>query len=362
MTRTESSPRYASDAQCWDAVVARDGAATGAFYYAVTTTGVYCRPGCPARLPRREHVVFYPNREAAERAGFRPCRRCHPRAPALARQRAAAVAKACRLIETAAEVPTLDALASATGLSRFHFHRLFKATTGITPAAYAKACRARRVRDALSDGKPVTTAVYAAGFGSSSRFYAASAGALGMSPSRFRAGAPGEVIRFAVGACTLGSILVAATQHGVCAISLGDDPAVLVHALEDRFSKARLISGDAAFERLVATVVGFIEAPPKGLDLPLDIRGTAFQLRVWNALRKIPVGTTASYAQVADQIGAPGSARAVAMACAANPLAVAIPCHRVVRRDGALSGYRWGVERKRALLEREAIAVKRHDR
>ena len=272
-----------------------------------------------------------------------------------ARQRQA-VTRACRLIECSDELPRLDRLAAAAGLSRFHFHRVFKRLTGVTPKAYADGQRARRVRDGLAAGASVTAAMYGAGFGSSGRFYASSAARLGMRPSAARAGGAGTTIRFAVGQCSLGAVLVAATEVGVCTIALGDDPDRLVRALQDRFPKAALTGGDAGFERWVAAVVGLVEQPALGLDLPLDIRGTAFQLRVWEALRAIPPGETASYAQVARRIGRPGASRAVAAACASNPVAVAIPCHRVVRTDGSLSGYRWGVQRKAALLERERAA------
>jgi AraC family transcriptional regulator of adaptative response/methylated-DNA-[protein]-cysteine methyltransferase len=240
-------------------------------------------------------------------------------------------------------------------MSPYHFHRVFKAVTGLTPKAYAAARRAVRVRDELAEGtNSVTQAIYGAGFNSSGRFYAKAEEMLGMTPTAFRKGGDAAAIRFAVGECSLGSILVAATEKGVCAILIGDDPDELAHELQDRFPRADLIGGDAAFEALVARVVGFVEAPALGCNLPLDVRGTAFQQRVWQALRAIPAGETASYAEIARRIGAPGSARAVAQACAANNIAVAIPCHRVVRNDGALSGYRWGVERKRALLARES--------
>jgi AraC family transcriptional regulator of adaptative response/methylated-DNA-[protein]-cysteine methyltransferase len=263
------------------------------------------------------------------------------------------VAKICRVIEQADEMPSLDALAKMAGLSRFHFHRLFKAVTGVTPKAYADQHRARRVQDALTRSDTVTNAIYGAGFNSNGRFYAAANGRLGMTPTEYRAGGKHAVIRFAVGQCSLGAILVAATDKGICAIILGDDPDALVHELEDRFPKAKLIGGDKAFEKLVATVVGFVEAPNTGLDLPLDVRGTAFQHQVWRALRDIPAGSTATYAEVAARIGRPKAVRAVAQACATNPVAVAIPCHRVVRTDGALSGYRWGTARKRVLLKLE---------
>jgi AraC family transcriptional regulator of adaptative response/methylated-DNA-[protein]-cysteine methyltransferase len=345
---------FSKDDERWAAVVRRDRRADGIFYYSVLTTGVYCRPGCPARLPRRENVRFHASCEQAEKAGFRPCKRCRPNEPGLTEQRAAAAAKACRLIEAAEEMPSLNVLAQAVGMSRFHFHRVFKAVTGVTPKAYATAHRARRVRDELPRRDTVTEAIYGAGFGSSGRFYAKSSDVLGMTPTQFRSGGRGESIRFAVGQCSLGSILVASTEKGVCAIQFGDSPGPLVRNLQDIFAKAELIGGDEDFEQLVAKVVGFVEAPMQGLDLPLDVRGTLFQQRVWQALREIPAGSTASYAEIAKRIGAPTAVRAVAQACLSNPIAVAIPCHRVVRTDGALSGYRWGVERKRALLEREA--------
>src|SRR6516225_2629428 len=347
---------FLSDDARWEAVRRRDAAAGGAFYYSVRTTGVYCRPSCAARLARRENVDFHLTREDAERAGFRPCKRCRPNEAGLAERHAAAVAKACSLIDAADEMPSLDALADAVGLSRYHFHRVFKAVTGVTPKAYADARRGERVRQELGRSETVTQAIYGAGFNSNGRFYAASDSLLGMTPTQYRTGGNGNVIRFAVGECWLGSILVAATDKGVCAIEFGDDPDVLVRALQDRFPKAQLVGGDHTFEQLVAKVVGFIEAPAQGLDLPLDIRGTAFQKRVWNAIRDIPPGATASYAELARRIGRPSASRAVAQACASNTIAVAIPCHRVVRRDGGLSGYRWGVERKEALLTRETAA------
>lgn len=340
----------------WAAVTAKDPAADGAFVYSVRTTGVYCRPNCAARPARRENVAFHDSVEAAQAAGFRPCKRCKPDQAPLAERHAAVVAHACRAIEVAEEPPTLDALAHAAGMSAFHFHRVFKAATGLTPKAYADARRAERVRLALGESQTVTEAIYDAGFNSGGRFYEQSDKVLGMTPTRFRAGGHQALIRFAIGQCSLGSILVAATDKGVCAILLGDDPEALVRDLQDRFDRAELVGGDADFEALVARVVGFVEQPRLGHDLPLDVRGTAFQQRVWQALLAIPAGSTASYAQVAEQIGRPGAVRAVARACGANALAVAIPCHRVVRTDGALSGYRWGVERKQALLEREAAA------
>ena len=344
---TVSDPR-------WAAVVSRDPKSDGQFFYSVATTGVYCRPSCGARRAHPENVRFHETAVDAERAGFRPCKRCKPDQATLALQRVAKVTELCRIIENAEQMPTLDELARHAVLSRYHLHRVFKSITGLTPKAYAAAHRAKRVRSELQKSDTVTDAIYGAGYNSNAGFYAKSQRVLGMTPTDYRAGGANTEIRFAVGECSLGSILVAASERGVCAISIGDDPDALVRDLQDRFPRAKLIGGDEPFEQLVAKVVGFVEAPGVGLDLPLDVRGTAFQQRVWQALAEIPVGETASYAEIATRIGAPKAVRAVAQACAANALAVAIPCHRVVRNDGALSGYRWGVERKRALLDREA--------
>ena len=355
----KTAPTFVSADERWIAVASRDRAADGAFYYSVVTTGVYCRPSCAARQPRRENVRFHATCADAERAGFRSCKRCRPNEAALAARQASAVAKACRLIEEAGEAPGgapgLDALAKAADMSRFHFHRVFKAVIGVTPKAYAAACRAKRARDELTQAGTVTEAIYGAGFSSGGRFYAASPDFLGMTPTEFRAGGRGAAIRFAVGECSLGSILVAATGRGVCAIQFGDDPETLVRELQDRFPKAQLIGANEDFERVVAKVIAFVEMPAQGLDLPLEVRGTAFQQRVWQALREIPSGLTMSYAGIAERIGHPKAVRAVAQACAANGIAVAIPCHRVVRTDGARSGYHWGVERKSALLDREKV-------
>jgi AraC family transcriptional regulator, regulatory protein of adaptative response / methylated-DNA-[protein]-cysteine methyltransferase len=340
----------------WAALQARDAGADGSFFYSVRTTGVYCRPSCGARPARPENVAFHDSAAAAERAGFRPCKRCRPNQPSLPEQHAAMVTEACRLIENAEIPPTLEQLATPTGLSPFHFHRVFKAVSGLTPKQYAAAHRASRVRSELDRGGSVTEAIFDAGYNASSRFYEASNRLLGMTPSSYRAGGVDHDIRFAIGECSLGAILVARSERGICAILFGDDPDALARDLQDRFPRANLIGGDHAFEQMVATVVGFVEAPAIGLDLPLDVRGTAFQQRVWQALQDIPAGVTASYSEIARRIGSPNAVRAVAGACAANMLAVAIPCHRVVRHDGGLSGYRWGVERKRALLAREAGA------
>jgi AraC family transcriptional regulator of adaptative response/methylated-DNA-[protein]-cysteine methyltransferase len=315
---------------------------------------VYCHPSCAARLARPENVDFHSSCNDAEIAGFRPCRRCRPDQPSQSARHQAIVVQASRIIEQAETAPDLAGLAARVGLSPYHFHRIFKQATGLTPHQYALARRQQQVRAGLAKNTSVTHAIFDAGYGSSSRFYAAADATLGMTPTAYRAGGERTRIRFAVGQCALGAILVAHSERGVCAILLGDDPEPLLHDLQDRFPKAELIAGDAAFEALVATVVGFVDAPATGLDLPLDICGTAFQQRVWRALRAIPAGRTVSYTEVARMIGAPSAVRAVATACAANAIAVAIPCHRVVRNDGGLSGYRWGIERKRALIDAEA--------
>ena len=343
----------ASDSR-WAAVVARNPKADGAFFYAVKTTGVYCRPSCAARTANPENVEFYMTTVDAERAGYRPCKRCKPDQPSLAERHAVLVADLCRLIERAEQMPCLEELARHVGMSPYHLHRVFKAAAGLTPKEYATAHRARRIRAELERSATVTEAIYEAGYNSSGRFYEKSNQVLGMTPTHYRAGGAHTEIRFAVGECSLGSILVAASARGVCSILLGDDPDKLARDLQKKFPRASLIGGDAAFELFVARVVGFVEAPGLGLGLPLDVRGTAFQQRVWQALQEIPPGKTASYREIAKRIGSPKAIRGVATACAANTLAVAIPCHRVVRSDGGLSGYRWGVERKRALLAKES--------
>ncbi|MET0284472.1 MAG: bifunctional DNA-binding transcriptional regulator/O6-methylguanine-DNA methyltransferase Ada [Polyangiales bacterium] len=343
-------PTTAEDPR-WARVVARDRSADGLFWYSVATTGVYCRPWCASRTARPENVTLHDTLADARATGFRACKRCKPDTDAS--ETAERIATACRLLEE--QALSLPELAAAVGLSGSHLHRLFKASTGLTPKAYREAHRAAQVREGLAQGQSVTATMVDAGFRSSGRFYAQAGGMLGMTPSRYRAGGVDEQLRFAVGQCSLGAILVASSEHGVAAILLGEDPALLVRDLQDRFPRATLLGGDAEYERLVARVVGLVESPKLGLELPLDVRGTAFQRRVWQALREIPAGRTASYAEVARLIGAPTSVRAVAGACAANPLAIAIPCHRVVREDGALSGYAWGVERKRTLLAREGV-------
>jgi AraC family transcriptional regulator of adaptative response/methylated-DNA-[protein]-cysteine methyltransferase len=354
VTKLESVEVAAGQDPRWQAVALRDRTFDGHFYYAVKTTGIYCRPSCAARAAKPGNISFHATPEDAERAGFRPCKRCKPNELDLAGRHAAKIAEICRHIEATPNFPSLQEMASRAGLSPYHFHRLFKTITGVTPRAYAIAHRAKRVRDALAEPRmTVTEAIYGAGFNSSGRFYETSNEVLGMSPTTYRDGGNNTEICFAIGECSLGSILVARSNKGVCAIFMGDDPDTLARDLQDRFPRAQFVGGDARFETLVATVVGSVEAPGLGLDLPLDVRGTAFQQRVWQALQEIPAGSTASYTEIAKRIGAPKSVRAVASACAANAIAVAIPCHRVVRNDGAISGYHWGVERKRALLERE---------
>ena len=347
-------PLPVADDPRWVRVLARDKAADGHFWYSVSTTGVYCRPSCPSRTANPKNVQLHDSLASAKATGFRPCRRCNPDGPSVEAENTALVAKVCRMIETSEEEPSLEDLAGAVGLSPGYFHRVFKAATGLTPKSYAAEFRAKKVREGLVSCNSVTEAMYDAGFNSSGRFYEKSMGMLGMTPSQYRAGGANEEIRFAVGQSSLGAILVASSKKGVAAILLGDDAEELVHDLQDRFPKARLIGADHDYEAVVARVIGFVEAPEIGLDLPLDIRGTAFQQRVWQALQEIPVGATVSYAGLAQRIGAPKAVRAVAGACAANKLAVAIPCHRVIRNDGSVSGYAWGVERKRALLDREA--------
>lgn len=354
---------YATEAACWSAVRRRSPRADGVFYYAVASTGVYCRPSCASRPARRENVTFYKTREEAERAGFRPCLRCRPDLAPRSEREAALVAEACRFLDRAAETdeaaPRLADLAARAQLSPHHFHRLFRRVVGVTPKAYASANRQSKVAGELRKSASVTEAIYDAGFRSSSRFYETSAATLGMRPSVYRRGGEGESIRQVVRKCSLGYVLVAGTARGVCAILLGDDPAALIADLRVRFPKANLsgANGDSAgaFDRWVEQTVRLIDDPLRSAAraLPLDIRGTAFQCRVWKALQAIRPGSTSSYAEVASAIGKPHAARAVAKACAANRLAVAIPCHRVIAASGKSGGYRWGADRKKRLLDRE---------
>jgi AraC family transcriptional regulator of adaptative response/methylated-DNA-[protein]-cysteine methyltransferase len=345
------------DAARWRAIRTRDARADGVFYYAVTTTGVYCRPTCPSRRPRAEHVRLFDTVAAAERAGFRACRRCHPERSvspeADVRDR---VLAACRAIDRAEAPPTLAALAREARLSRFHFQRQFKRIVGVSPREYHAARRRGRLQDALGRGTAVDAALYDAGYGSPSRVYERADRLLGMSPGAYRKGAPGAVIRCGYARTALGWLAVAATARGVCALELGASRAELAERIGRRFARATLVAADAELEGWLAAIGAFVAAPARGLDLPLDVRGTAFQQRVWRALQEIPSGATVSYGELARRVGAPSSARAVARAVATNPVALAIPCHRVIAADGGLSGYRWGVARKRKLLERERSA------
>ena len=345
--------RFATAEERWVAVVDRDRAADGQFFYSVKTTGVYCRPSCASRLARRENVSFFASADAAEAAGFRACKRCKPDGIALGAKYSELVERACQMLGSADESCDLASLARGAGMSQSHFHRIFKEVTGLTPKRFSSAIRAEQMRNLLSHSESVTQAIYQSGFNSNSRFYEKSSTMLGMRPTEFREGGARTQIRFAVGECSLGSVLVAATWKGVCAIFLGDNPDELARNLQDRFPRAELIGGEPEFEKIVSHVIGVVDKPISEFKLPLDVQGTAFQQKVWDALRGIPVGKTATYTEIAAKIGNPKSFRAVAQACGANPVAVVVPCHRVIRTDGNLSGYRWGVERKRQLLAKE---------
>jgi AraC family transcriptional regulator, regulatory protein of adaptative response / methylated-DNA-[protein]-cysteine methyltransferase len=344
---------FENETSRWAAVATRDKAADGVFWYGVKSTGVYCRPHCASKPARRENVTFHTSIADAEAHGYRPCKRCKPDQGDLEDANAAAIAKACRLIEQAEEPLALDVLAQSVAMSPFHFHRTFKAATGVTPKQYAMGHRGQRVAEKLAGKGSVTTAIFDGGFNSSSRFYAYAEGMLGMKPSTYKRGGVGEEIQFHIAPCSLGFLLVAATGKGICSIRFGDAAAELQTELKQLFPKAHVVEGDATFSKVVSETLAFVEQPQAEFNLPLDIRGTAFQHQVWAALQKIPLGKTASYQEVAKSIGKPAAVRAVAGACAANPVAVAVPCHRVVKSDGALSGYRWGVERKAKLLKRE---------
>lgn len=352
MNKPDPTP-FSTEPLRWQAVVQRDPLADGLFLYAVTTTGVYCRPTCSSRRPQPEHVRFFDSHRAAEAAGFRPCKRCQPQLESRENPHLPAIVQACRMITAADERLSLEALATAVGLSPSHFHRLFKKLTGVTPKEYALQQRQEKVQNKLQETATVTEAIFDAGFGSGSRFYENVDATLGMKPAIYRNGGSGKEIRFALAPSYLGWVLVAATASGICAIDLGDTPDDLIAQIHARFPQAQLSDSDKEFAGWLDQVLSFLEAPAAGLGLPLDIQGTAFQRRVWQALQEIPAGITRTYGDVAYQIGRPAAVRAVAQACAANKIAVAIPCHRVVRSDGSLSGYRWGVARKRQLLARE---------
>jgi AraC family transcriptional regulator, regulatory protein of adaptative response / methylated-DNA-[protein]-cysteine methyltransferase len=346
-----------NDEQCWTALTSRDASAAGAFFYAVRTTGIYCRPGCGSRPPRRDNVAFYATQAAAEAAGFRACKRCRPTEGSMAERHVAAIGRACALIRGEDALPSLAEMANAAGISRFHFHRVFKQITGTTPREWGKAHRLDRFAARLDSGENVAEAVYGAGFGASSRAYEAAPNGLGMTPGARRHGGRGETIRFTTVETGLGWALVASTERGICMTALGDERAALEAELRRRFPAALIWPADAALTAWAERIVQFITRPDAQPDLPLDIRGTAFQALVWRALQKIPPGRTRTYSEIAAALGRPSAVRAVAQACASNKLALLVPCHRVVRSDGELAGYRWGVERKRALIARERAAA-----
>jgi AraC family transcriptional regulator of adaptative response/methylated-DNA-[protein]-cysteine methyltransferase len=337
----------------WAAVLERR-AATPAFVYAVTTTGIFCRPTCTSRRPLRANTQFFSSNSDALAAGFRACMRCRPEGEARHAEQARLIGRICRLIDDAETPPSLEELAAHAQMSPHHFHRVFRAVVGVTPKAYAGARRRERLQCALPKATTVTEAAYGSGYNSSSRFYANASSELGMSPAAYRGGGTNDVIRYAIGQCSLGTILVGVTQRGVCAIDLGDDAAALEASLVERFAQATVAPGDATLERHLADAIALIDGPAAARqEIALDIAGTAFAQRVWSELRRIPYGETVTYGAIAEAIGAPRAARAVAKACASNPVAVAIPCHRVVREDGADTAYRWGAQRKRELLRRE---------
>jgi AraC family transcriptional regulator of adaptative response/methylated-DNA-[protein]-cysteine methyltransferase len=342
-----------SDELLWDQVLRRQ---PGEFRYAVTTMGVYCRPGCPSPRPLRKNVRFFPDNREAEAAGFRACKRCDPKGERAAIAQAV-VRDACAFIEAEETIPSLEALAARSGYSRFHFLRMFRNHTGLTPRSYAEGVRARRLQASLGAGTRVADAVIDAGYGSESRVYEKTGALLGMTPGAMRRGGAGEVIRTAFADCPFGRLLVGATDTGVCFIGFAEPDAALLGDLHHRFPRAELVADDAMLADTVRSVLGFLAEPRLALDLPLDLRGTAFQQRVWRALRQIPPGETRTYGDVAASIGEPRAVRAVARSCATNPVSLAVPCHRVIGKNGDLTGYRWGVPRKRALLEKERAAA-----
>ena len=350
----------------WDAVQRKDARRDGEFVFAVRSTGVYCRPSCAARQPLRRNVAFFDAPAQARAAGYRACKRCHPDGTSTREKQVQAILAACRLIEQSEERMSLAVLANKVGLSAYHFHRLFKEVTGVTPRDYHRARQIARLNNTLKDSPTVTAAIYDAGFNSAGRFYDHADALLGMTASSYRSGGAGQEIRYAVQTCALGLVLVAATARGVCTIEFGDTVAELTARLHERFPKARFRPADAEFSAWLQRVLDYLQTPAVAaqLDLPLDVRGTAFQQQVWKALREIPAGTTSTYTAVAEKIGRPSAVRAVAQAIASNPVAVAVPCHRVLRSDGSLSGYRWGVARKEQLLvnERARPATKKGTR
>ncbi len=340
----------------WDAVQTRDARFNGIFVYAVRSTGIYCRPTCPSRRPQREQVVFFNSFEEAETAGFRPCRRCQPRAALAPDAQAEIVQQACQLLDEHVDSPlNLEVLGEQLHISPSHLHRIFKAVTGLTPHQYALGKHVEAFKASLKDGKDVTTALYDAGFSSSSRLYEGAAGRLGMTPTAYRRGGQGMRIRYTIVDTYLGRMLLAATDKGICAISFGDEDAELEDFLRGEYPAAQVERDREGLEAWVQALLAHLEGAQPDLALPLDLQATAFQLQVWAELRKIPYGESRSYAEVAGAIGQPAAVRAVAQACARNPAVLVTPCHRVVRSDGSLGGYRWGIQRKQALLGREKV-------
>jgi AraC family transcriptional regulator of adaptative response/methylated-DNA-[protein]-cysteine methyltransferase len=344
--------------RCWQAVEERDAAWDGRFVYAVRSTGIYCRPSCPSRKPRRTQVVFYPVPEAAQQCGYRPCRRCRPHQADPTDPHVDLVRQTCRYIETHLESSlTLDTLAAQVGFSPFHLQRTFKHITGITPKQYADACRLGVLKSRLKERRTVTMAMIEAGYGSSSRLYERASSHLGMTPATYQRGGPATQIRYTLAACPHGRLLLAGTERGICAVYLGDEDAKLEAELANEFSAAEVRRDDDALSAWVSELVNHLGGRQPHLDLPLDVQATAFQWRVWQELRAIPYGSTRSYSEIARALGQPTATRAVARACATNPVSLVIPCHRVVREDGGLGGYRWGLERKEALLQQEKAAA-----
>jgi AraC family transcriptional regulator, regulatory protein of adaptative response / methylated-DNA-[protein]-cysteine methyltransferase len=342
----------------WRAVLARDPGYDGAFVYAVRSTGIYCRPSCASKKPRRDRVTFFPVPEAAERAGFRPCRRCRPTQARPADPRVPVVREVCRIIDAHPDEPaSLAALSARVGATPHRLLRAFRAVLGLTPRQYRDERRLNLFKTQLKERKKVSPALYEAGYGSTSRVYERANAQLGMTPATYGRGGAGTRIAFAIVPCALGHLLVAGTSHGVSRIGLGDEPGALERGLRAEFPGAVIARDDATLKSWVADVVAHLDGRQAPVDVPLDIRATAFQRRVWEALRRIPYGSTRSYAEIARAIGKPKATRAVARACATNPVAVVIPCHRVVREDGELGGYRWGIERKQALLDLEKTRV-----
>jgi AraC family transcriptional regulator of adaptative response/methylated-DNA-[protein]-cysteine methyltransferase len=345
--------KYINDVDRWKAVVDRENSADGCFYYAVKTTGIFCRPSCSSKLPNCENVEYFLSCQEAQASGYRACKKCRPTGTSVKEETEQKIIKACRIIENSNAVPKLVDLAKKVGLSSYHFHRLFRKYVGVTPKQFASIHRSKRLSDSLKSNDSITEAFYEAGYSSSSGAYNKNQDQLSMKPKEYKSGGVAITIYYGVIECILGWIIVAATDRGICSIEFGDDPAVLPQQLQDRFPKGTIIKAGPGFTNLIEKVVNFIKTPSDNFKLPLDIQGTAFQQQVWNILRQIKPGQTMSYAEVAEKIGNPNAVRAVATACASNKLAVVIPCHRVISKDGRLSGYRWGVERKKMLLDNE---------